>query len=626
MGDVDTDHVRRRFPPLALWIRQTLSLAIVAIMAATVIAIAVDIALRDAAEEQLAAHLEANARLVAVVADLSPLDPTGQTERIELDARLSRIATRLDAQITIVDADNMVIGGSSTSLERGDRLGVQPEIIAARERGVGVAKREYGALNQESLFAAVPVPEANGVVVRVHAPVAGTTAGIWRRERVLIATLLTAMALVVMVGAVAAKHVAGPLDAVRRQAGAMARGTYEVVPYAEAPREPRELGRSLNIVAGRHAKLKNEHDHAQARLDVTLSGLSDGVVITDGRGVVLRLNAAAGELLGASGHHGVGQPFVQLARDYELATLLRQALTEPTVRRRAATVQHGRGQRILYATAQRIDTAGDRFGLVVLRDETELRRLEQVRREFVANVSHELRTPLTSIKALVETLDAGAIDDPAVAGNFLHRIVGEVDRLAALVDELLDLARLESGRVTLQPEPLEAADLLRHGLERVRAQTERARLSLHLDVEPDLPAVRADRQRMEQVLLNLIHNAIKFTPPGGTIRVTAEVVGQELKVSVADTGEGVAPEELPRLFERFYKADKARRSEGTGLGLAIAKHIVQAHGGTIGVESPPGEGATFSFTLPLAAGEGDDPVSAPTARHDATTLSALHIP
>jgi two-component system phosphate regulon sensor histidine kinase PhoR len=239
--------------------------------------------------------------------------------------------------------------------------------------------------------------------------------------------------------------------------------------------------------------------------------------------------------------------------------------------------------------------------VVTLRDVTELKRLESVRREFVANVSHELRTPLASVRAMVETLEAGAIEDQELSDQFLHRIVGEVDRLAALVDDLLDLGRLDSGRVHLHLEPLDPRDLLTRAAERLRPQTERARLDLVIDVPAGLPQVIADRPRVEQVMLNLVHNAIKFTRAGGTIAVRARRDGDQLVIEVNDTGAGIAQEELGRLFERFYKADKARRSDGTGLGLAIAKHIVQAHGGAIWVESEVGRGSTFFFTLPIAS-------------------------
>jgi two-component system phosphate regulon sensor histidine kinase PhoR len=223
-----------------------------------------------------------------------------------------------------------------------------------------------------------------------------------------------------------------------------------------------------------------------------------------------------------------------------------------------------------------------------------------MRREFVANVSHELRTPLASIRAVVETLEAGAVDDPVVAGDFLRRIIGEVDHLVGLVDELLDLARLESGRAIVKPEASDPAALLTRAVERLRPQVARAGLELRIEVPSDLPPVRVDRGRIEQVLINLVHNAVKFTPEGGEIVVSAELVDGMLQVSVRDTGVGVTAEELPRIFERFYKSDPARRSPGSGLGLAIAKHIVQAHGGTIWAESTPDAGTTVSFTMPLA--------------------------
>jgi two-component system phosphate regulon sensor histidine kinase PhoR len=250
--------------------------------------------------------------------------------------------------------------------------------------------------------------------------------------------------------------------------------------------------------------------------------------------------------------------------------------------------------------AQPLEREGERLGIVVVRDVTELRRLESIRREFVANVSHELRTPLASIKALVETLDAGAKDDPEVASSFFGQISHEVDRLTGLVDELLDLARIESGRITLKLESMSPATLITAGIERLRPQVDRAHLTMVNDVASRLPNVSADRTRVEQVLVNLVHNAIKFTPPGGTITVSARVERDQLAVAVADTGVGISAAELPRVFERFYKQDKARRSDGTGLGLAIAKHIVQAHGGAIRVESELGHGTTFTFTLPLA--------------------------
>jgi two-component system phosphate regulon sensor histidine kinase PhoR len=268
---------------------------------------------------------------------------------------------------------------------------------------------------------------------------------------------------------------------------------------------------------------------------------------------------------------------------------------------KAATIEYSRGGRVMEASAQLVTGSNERIGVVVLRDITALRRLESIRREFVANVSHELRTPVASIRAVVDTLEDGALDDPAVAGDFVHRIGQEADRLTSLVDELLDLGRAESGRLSLKIEAIAPADLIPRGAERLRPHIERARLHLIVDVPTDLPHVWADRGRIEQVLINLIHNAIKFTPPPGTISVTARAEGDLLRIAVQDTGVGIPEADLPRVFERFYKTDRARRSDGTGLGLAIAKHIVLAHHGTISATSEPGHGTTFTFTLPLAA-------------------------
>lgn len=237
-----------------------------------------------------------------------------------------------------------------------------------------------------------------------------------------------------------------------------------------------------------------------------------------------------------------------------------------------------------------------------MQDVTELRRTETVRREFVGNVSHELRTPLASLKALVETLEEGALDDPPAARDFLAQMHVEVDSLAQLVQELLELSRIESGQETLRPETVRPSGLLEEAARRLRRQAERADVSLSVETVTDLPNVRADPALIERVLINLIHNALKFTPRNGRITLGADLCPEGVCLYVSDTGIGIEPEDAQRIFERFYKVDRSRASGGTGLGLAIAKHIVQAHGGRIWAESA-GEsmGSTFRFVLPVAA-------------------------
>lgn len=236
---------------------------------------------------------------------------------------------------------------------------------------------------------------------------------------------------------------------------------------------------------------------------------------------------------------------------------------------------------------------------MLLQDLTEFRRTETVRRDFVSNISHELRTPIASLKVLLETLQGGALDDPKMAADFLNRALAEADRLAQMVNELGELSRIESGLVPLVKTPVAIGEVIGQVVERLSPQAERAGLTVDINNAGGLPRVMADAERISQVLVNIVHNAIKFTPAGGKITVSARVEGGRMLVSVTDTGIGIAPEDLPRVFERFYKADKSRSSGGTGLGLAIAKHIVQLHGGKIWVESQQGKGSTFTFSLPL---------------------------
>jgi len=587
----------RRLLPRSLRGRLAVTYAALVVVVMAALGLYLALVLRSVYLDRLALRLEAEARLVGEMVQPALASGGGIAA---VDPVAKRAAELLAARVTVVGPDGGVLGESERDPVGMENHGGRPEVLRALRDGIGVETRGSATEGEEYLYVAAPVPNVPGAVVRVAMPLVQVDAAVARFQRdVGIATLI-ALLLVSGVGVVVAGRITGPLDDLRWQARAVAAGRLDVAVEPAATLELAELGQAFNAMTRQLHASGEEVERSRQRLEATLAGLTDGVVITDELGTVLRLNVTACRLLGLDAAPPPGQPFVQVARDHELAALLRGVLTTAGEVPRTSVVEHGRSRRVMEATARRLSGTGERLGLLVLRDVTELRRLESVRREFVANVSHELRTPLASIKALVETLEAGAVDDPEVAGDFLHRIVGEVDRLAAIVDELLDLARLESGRVALNPEPLEPANLLTRATERLRPQIERARLELHVAVPFGLPAVRADRARIEQVMLNLVHNAIKFTPPGGAITVGAAVCDGKLRVMVLDTGVGVAADELPRLFERFYKADKARRSDGTGLGLAIAKHIVQAHGGTIWAESEPGSGATFWFTLPLA--------------------------
>ena len=222
-----------------------------------------------------------------------------------------------------------------------------------------------------------------------------------------------------------------------------------------------------------------------------------------------------------------------------------------------------------------------------------------MRRDFISNVSHELRTPLAALKALTETLQGGALEDPPAARRFLEQMETEVDSLSLMVSELLELSRIESGRVPLNLTSTRPIDIVNPAYERLSLQAERAGLTLTVDCPDDLPPVLADATRVQQVIVNLLHNAIKFTQPGGQVTVRAVQQDRMVNFSVIDTGIGISVDDLSRIFERFYKVDRSRATSGTGLGLAIARHLVEAHGGRIWAESEVGKGSSFQFTIPL---------------------------
>ncbi|MGN6811649.1 MAG: HAMP domain-containing sensor histidine kinase, partial [Thermomicrobiales bacterium] len=394
------------------------------------------------------------------------------------------------------------------------------------------------------------------------------------------------------------RYIIQPIDELRRMADNLAAGQLDQRSAPRADDELGRLGRAFNRMAGELSETIGIISDERAKLAAVLETMGDGLLMIEGDGTIALANRAAETLL--TGRDVLGRPLNEVTPDPELTSLVREATQAG--RTRTALLETGRARRAVRAVAAPVRGVAGTPVLLVLHDLTELRRLETARRDFVANISHELRTPLASIKALVETLEDGAIEDESVARTFLHQVDEEVDHLTELVRELLELSRIESGEVALEREPIAVTDLIDPVVRRLSAQADRAGVALTVAPLDGLPPVLADPGRTGHVLLNLLHNAIKFTPPGGTIAVTATRQGGYLAITVRDSGSGIEPAHLPRIFERFYKADKARSSGGAGLGLAIAKHLVNAHGGALTARNnDDGPGASFTFTLPLAS-------------------------
>ncbi len=501
----------------------------------------------------LDARLLSEARLAAEAAA-----PLLARDRAEAEAFLRRVAAATGTELALHDPASAAL---------------PPEARAAVERGSGHASRTDPATGQRARYAAAAITQDARVlgVVQVSAP--DTAAGAAARRITL--TVLVAAVAAVAGAAVLARMIAGsvtrPLARLRRAARALAMG--EVVPERPAGggAEVEALAAAFDDMGARLRENLATLAEERSRLEALLAASADAVLALDAEGVVRYENPAAVALLGP----GTGRPFAEVARHHELSALARAARGG---QRQTSVVRLDPREQWLEATISPI-RGGGWAALVILHDITESRRADTIRRDFVANVSHELRTPLAGIKAVVETLRDGAIHDPPVAAGFLERVDSEVDRLVHLVEELLQLARLESG-AAMEMGEVEPRALLGRCVARFAHMAERGGVRLTLAEGPPLPPITADAARLEQAAGNLIHNAIKFTPPGGSITVRAERASGRLRISVADTGSGIDPADLPRIFERFYVADRARSGSGTGLGLAIVKHVARAHGGT----------------------------------------------
>ncbi len=360
------------------------------------------------------------------------------------------------------------------------------------------------------------------------------------------------------------------------------------------------LTHATNRLVDKYRKASKRRAREKDRLITILTHMSNGALILSEMGRVRLINPAAEEILRTSQEQAMRKSFAQVVWDHRIIEVWQRAQSSGA--EETESIELG-GDRFVRVTATPF-LGGDAAGyLVILQDLSALRRMEKVRRDFISNVSHEMLTPLASVTALVDTLRDGALEDPPTAQRFLNRMEVEVDKMAQMVQELLELSRVESGQLPLSLTATTLREIVDPAVERLATQAERAELALSIELSQELPSVEVDSERMQQVMINLIHNAIKFTPAGGAVTVSAALDGARpgmVTVCVRDTGVGIPAANISRIFERFYKADRARSGGGTGLGLAIAKHTVQAHGGTIWVESREGEGAAFYFTLPVA--------------------------
>lgn len=511
----------------------------------------------------------------------------------------------------LLDQDGKVIDAAKADSPLIGKTFFRPEISLALKGTIGQDTLP-GEDNRRYLFLAIPVKREREVrgVIYMKASLEDVYSTVDTTKRVLASATVLALAVTAFIGFLLSRTITGPIQEVTSQAEKLAAGDFSHRIEVKSNDEIGQLTDMFNYLTLRLNDTLGEIANEKAKMEAILTYMADGIVAVSMDKQIIHINPAARSMLGLQANEPyIGRTFTEVWAGQPFGQYLLEAIQQETEGHKVIVV----GNKVLrthFAYAK--NEKGEAIGLVaVLQDITEQEKLETMRRDFVANVSHELRTPLTTIKSYVETLLDGVLDDRETAGQFLRVVDREADRMTRLVSDLLQLSQFDSNRAKLNKQPISLERLIRKSAEKVEVPAKQKGHSLSLNLQPGLPPVLADPDRIEQVFLNILTNAIKYTPDGGQIEISLRQVEQGLEVRVKDNGVGVPAEDLPRLFERFYRVDKARSREmgGTGLGLSIAKQIIDAHGGTIGIESEYKKGTEVYFVLPPAPPESMIPVA-----------------
>ena len=535
------------------------------------------------------------------VSDEAAVIQASATNMQDVAASANAVRAAIGGRMTVYNADGAAIGDSAgptatvATLANPDAFSGAPDVKIEFDETLGG--------DAVVSVARLDMPGRVTAFVRLAAPLSEVDTALSSLRRNAIVGGILAVAAATVFATLLAGRLTRTIGTITAGARTVAAGDLEHRLRPEPPLEVEQLAAAFNEMAVKLSRLIAKEASERERLASLLSTMSDGVLVVDSAGTVEVANPAAMEMLDAPAGFQSGDRLISLNHNYELNRLATD--TAESGESGQAQIELFGPQRYLQALAvpltQRAADETTRRALVLLNDLTEMRRVETTRREFVSNASHELRTPIAAISASVETLQAGAINNPQAAGDFLRRIGEDTARMDRMVGELLELSRLESGQERLSMLPVAPAEVLSRTVDHFRAQAERGKLHLSIDADPSLPLITVDREKLDQVLSNLLSNAIRATPAGGKVAVTAGLATGGVEFRVTDTGGGIPPEHLPHVFERFYKADPSRSDDGAGLGLAIARHVVEIHGGDIFVDSTPGEGTTFTVFLPASA-------------------------
>ena len=517
----------------------------------------------------------------------------------DLDALAKKLGNEIDARVTLIAVNGTVLGDSYEDPATMENHATRPEVVDALASGLGESTRYSTTLGEQMMYVAVPVTNqtTNVGVARVALPLVAVAGSVNRVTLIIILAIIVTAALVIVAAVLIGRRTTRPLREVTEASQRIAAGQFDQRIPVRSKDETGQLAQAFNDMSSNLDGLVRDISEERTKLQTVLASMADGVIMTDVEGNMVLANRTSERLFNFRGEDVISKPLIEAVHDHEADEILKLCLS--TGQTQTGQFESAISKRFLRAIAVPIIEGKLAGALLLLQDLTEVRNLQTMRRELVGNISHELRTPIAGIKAMVETLRDGAIDDKEAAKDFLTRIDGEIDHLSQMVSELTELSRIETGRAELRLSPVNLNVLVKEVVTQLNMLAQRQQVTITTDLSADLPIIKADHDRIRQTLTNLGHNAIKFNHPGGTVTVSTRADAESVAVSVTDTGIGISKEDLPHVFERFYKVDKARPRGGSGLGLAIAKHVVQAHGGRIWAQSEEGKGSTFSFSLPI---------------------------
>jgi len=557
-------------------------------------------ALRDFHLERTAGDLEARTRLVAPLM-AGRFDPL---QRPAVDTLCKKLGADTGTRLTVILPAGLVLGDSVEEPGRMDNHADRPEIGAAQAGKVGFSQRYSHTLSKDMLYAALPVSEEGRLAgfVRAALPMTAIDRTLKRVYlKIVLGGVLVAV-LAALVSVFVSRRIVRPFEELKQGAERFARGELDRRLAVSGPEEIGRLGEAMNQMALQLDDRMRTVARQGNEREAMLASMVEGVLAVDAEERILRLNEAAARLLGVSAGEAEGRALQEVVRKADLQVFIARALRGRKALEEDIVLGAGEYERHLQAHGTLLrDRRGKEIGvLVVLNDITRLRRLENLRRDFVGNVSHELKTPITAIKGSAETLLEGALDEPTDARRFVEIVAKQADRLNAIIDDLLDLSRVEQGAEHggVELEAGAVRPVLEAAIQACAMGVQEKDLQVTLFCAPDLQG-RVNPLLLEQAVLNLLTNAVKHSEPGGKVVVDASLLDGKVMIKVQDWGSGIAAEHLPRLFERFYRVDKARSRQlgGTGLGLSIVKHIAQVHGGEVLVHSTPGVGSVFTIVL-----------------------------